>query len=197
MNDQFYAVLARMKYISRWALMRNTRAESVHEHSFDVALLAHALAALHNRRFGGQVNVEQCVLQAMYHDAPEIFTGDMPTPVKYDNEDIRRAYRQVEQLSAEKLLAMLPRDMEDVYRPLLLPDETSEEARIVKAADKISALIKCMQEERGGNTEFIKAKQSTLESLHNMNCEEAEIFLEEFLESYSLVLDTVLKETEE
>ena len=189
MNDQFYAVLARMKYISRWALMRNTRAESVHEHSFDVALLAHALAELHNRRFGGQVNVEQCVLQAMYHDAPEIFTGDMPTPVKYDNEDIRRAYQQVEHLSAEKLLAMLPRDMEDVYRPLLLPDETSEEARIVKAADKISALLKCVEELGQGNREFASARRTLEAAIRGMKLPAADCFLEEFVPAFELTLD--------
>ncbi|MBE6768509.1 MAG: 5'-deoxynucleotidase [Ruminococcaceae bacterium] len=189
MNDQFYAVLARMKYISRWALMRNTRAESVHEHSFDVALLAHALAELHNRRFGGQVNVEQCVLQAMYHDAPEIFTGDMPTPVKYDNEDIRRAYRQVEQLSAEKLLGMLPDDLQEVYRPLLLPDETSEEARIVKAADKISALLKCVEELGQGNREFASARRTLEAAIRGMKLPAADCFLEEFLPAFELTLD--------
>lgn len=189
MNDQFYAVLARMKYISRWALMRNTRAESVHEHSFDVALLAHALAELHNRRFGGQVNVEQCVLQAMYHDAPEIFTGDMPTPVKYDNEDIRRAYRQVEQLSAEKLLGMLPDDLQEVYRPLLLPDETSEEARIVKAADKISALLKCVEELGQGNREFASARRTLEAAIRGMKLPAADCFLEEFVPAFELTLD--------
>ncbi len=189
MNDQFYAVLSRMKYISRWALMRNTRLESVHEHSFDVAMLAHALAELHNRRFGGAVNVEQCVLQAMYHDAPEIFTGDMPTPVKYDNDDIRRAYQQVERLSAEKLLSMLPDDMADVYRPLLLPDETGEEARIVKAADKLSALLKCVEELGQGNREFASARRTLEEAIRAMRLPAATCFLEEFVPAFELTLD--------
>lgn len=189
MNDQFYAVLSRMKYISRWALMRNTRDESVHEHSFDVAVLAHALAELHNRRFGGRVNVEKCVLQAMYHDAPEIFTGDMPTPVKYDNDDIRRAYQQVERLSAEKLLAMLPDDLQEVYRPLLLPDETSEEARIVKAADKLSALLKCVEELGQGNREFASARRTLETAVRRMELPAATCFLEEFVPAFELTLD--------
>ncbi len=189
MNNQFYAVLARMKYISRWALMRNTRAESVHEHSFDVAVLAHALAELHNRRFGGSVNVERCVLQAMYHDAPEIFTGDMPTPVKYDNEDIRRAYAEVERLSAEKLLSMLPPDLDDVYRPLLLPDENSEEARIVKAADKLSALLKCVEELQQGNREFASARRTLEAAVRKLQLPAADCFLDEFLPAFELTLD--------
>jgi len=189
MNDQFYAVLARMKYISRWALMRNTRAESVHEHSFDVALLAHALAELHNRRFGGNADVSQCVLQAMYHDTPEIFTGDMPTPVKYDNEDIRRAYQQVERLSAEKLLSMLPADLDEVYRPLLLPEANSEEARIVKAADKISALLKCVEELGQGNREFARARQTLEAAIRGMGLPAADCFLAEFLPAFELTLD--------
>lgn len=189
MNDQFYAVLARMKYISRWALMRNTRQESVHEHSFDVAVIAHALAELHNRRFGGTVNVEKCILQAMYHDAPEIFTGDMPTPVKYDNDDIRRAYAEVERLSAEKLLSMLPDDLRGVYRPLLLPDETSEESRIVKAADKLSALLKCVEELGQGNREFASARRTLEAAVRKMQLPAADCFLEEFVPAFELTLD--------
>lgn len=189
MNNQFYAVLARMKYISRWALMRNTRQESVHEHSFDVAVLAHALAELTNRRFGGAVDVGQCVLLAMYHDAPEIFTGDMPTPVKYDNEDIRRAYHQVERLSAEKLLAMLPEDLNEVYRPLLLSEEGGEEARIVKAADKLSALLKCVEELGQGNREFASARLTLEASVREMHLPAADCFLEEFLPAFELTLD--------
>lgn len=190
MNDQFFAVLARMKYISRWALMRNTRQETVQEHSFDVVVLAHALAELTNRRFGGQVNVEQCVLLAAYHDAPEIFTGDMPTPVKYDNEDIRRAYQQVEALSAEKLLAMLPADLQEVYRPLFFPGERwVEERRLVKAADKLSALIKCVEELGQGNREFASARRTLEEAVRGMHLPAADCFLEEFLPAYELTLD--------
>ena len=189
MNNQFYAILARMKYISRWALMRNTRQESVHEHSFDVAMLAHALAELHNRRFGGKVDVGRCVLLAMYHDAPEIFTGDMPTPVKYDNEDIRRAYHEVERLSAEKLLGMLPNDLKEVYAPLLLDDETGEEAKLVKAADKISALLKCVEELGQGNREFASARRTLEKAVRDMHLSAADCFLDEFLPAFELTLD--------
>ena len=189
MNNQFYAVLARMKYISRWALMRNNRQESVHEHSFDVAILVHALAELQNRRFGGQVDVGRCVMLAMYHDTPEIFTGDMPTPVKYDNADIRRAYKEVERLSAEKLLTMLPEDLKDVYTPLLLDDETSEEARLVKAADKISALLKCVEELGQGNREFASARRTLEQAVRDMQLPAADCFLEEFLPAFELTLD--------
>ncbi len=189
MNNQFYAVLARMKYISRWALMRNTRSESVHEHSFDVAVLAHALAELQNRRFGGTVDVGHCVMLAMYHDAPEIFTGDMPTPVKYDNEDIRRAYKEVERLSAEKLLNMLPADLQAVYAPLLLDDETSEEARLVKAADKLSALLKCVEELGQGNREFASARRTLEQAVRGMCLPAADCFLDEFLPAFELTLD--------
>ena len=189
MNNQFYAVLARMKYISRWALMRNTRTESVHEHSFDVAVLAHALAELHNRRFGGQVDVGRCVLLALYHDAPEIFTGDMPTPVKYDNEDIRRAYQQVERLSAEKLLGMLPDDLQEAYRPLLLDEAGGEEARLVKAADKLSALLKCVEELGQGNREFASARRTLEAAVREMHLPAADCFLDEFLSAFELTLD--------
>ncbi len=189
MSYPFYAVLARMKYISRWALMRNTRQESVHEHSFDVAVLAHALAELHNRRFGGTVDVGRCVMLAMYHDAPEIFTGDMPTPVKYDNADIRRAYREVERLSAQKLLNMLPNDLKAAYTPLLTDEETGEEARLVKAADKLSALLKCVEELGQGNREFASARRTLEQAVRNMHLSAADCFLEEFLPAFELTLD--------
>lgn len=197
MSSHFFALFSRMKYIDRWSLMRNTDPESLSQHSFDVAAVAHSLAVIGNKRLNKSYDEGKIALMGMYHDMPEIITGDMPTPVKYHNEEIRTAFGSIEKAAQKSLLSTLPPDLRDAYKQLIIPDEKGEEYRLVKAADKISALIKCMQEERGGNTEFIKAKQSTLEALHNMNCEEAEIFLEEFLESYSLVLDTVLKETEE
>ena len=135
-TPKFYAVLSRMKYITRWALMRNTRPENICEHSQDVAVLAHALALLTNRRFGGRVDAPRCVLIALYHDTPEIFTGDLPTPVKYYNPAIRDAYKQVEDVAADKLLSLLPADLREDYAPLLRPgDEWAQEKRIVKAAD--------------------------------------------------------------
>ncbi len=190
MSRHFFAVLSRMKYITRWALMRNTRPENICEHSQDVAVLAHALAVLTNRRFGGRVDEGRCVLLAMYHDAPEIITGDLPTPVKYYNPAIRDAYRQVEDVSADKLLSMLPEDIREDYRPLFFPGgRWAEESRIVKAADKLAALIKCVEELTQGNREFASARRSTEEAIRAMGLPAADCFLEEFLPSYELTLD--------
>ena len=190
MGRNFYAVLSRMKYITRWVLMRNTRQESVCEHSYDVAVLAHALAVLTNRRFGGNVDEGQCVLLALYHDAPEILTGDMPTPVKYDNPAIREAYKQVEEVSAGKLLSMLPEDIRGDYQPLFFTGgEWEQEKRLVKAADKLSALIKCVEELGQGNREFLRARRSIEDAIRAMKLPAADCFLEEFLPSYELTLD--------
>lgn len=190
MSRNFYAVLSRMKYITRWALMRNTRSENICEHSQDVAVLAHALALLTNRRFGGQVDVGRCVLIALYHDAPEIFTGDLPTPVKYYNPAIRQAYQQVETVAADKLLSMLPEDLREEYTPLLKPgEEWGQEKRLVKAADKLAALIKCIEEEKQGNAEFASARVSTEAAIRAMGIPAADCFLEEFLPAYALTLD--------
>ena len=188
MSRNFYAVLSRMKYIDRWALMRNTREENLCEHSYETAVLAHALATLTNRRFGGRVDVGRCVLLALYHDASEILTGDMPTPVKYYNPAIRDAYKQVEAVAADKLLSMLPEDLQDEYRPLF--GETADmEHRLVKAAHKLSALIKCVEEERMGNREFAKARQATFDAVRALGLPAADCFLDEFLPAYELTLD--------
>lgn len=190
MGRNFYAVLSRMKYITRWALMRNTRQENICEHSYDVAVLAHALAVLTNRRFGGRVDEGRCVLLALYHDAPEILTGDMPTPVKYDNPAIRDAYKQVEAVSAGKLLSMLPEDLQEDYGPLFFAgDGWEQEKRLVKAADKLSALIKCVEELGQGNREFLSARRSTEQAIRAMGLPAADCFLEEFLLAYELTLD--------
>ena len=190
MGRNFYAVLSRMKYITRWALMRNTRQENICEHSYDVAVLAHALAVLTNRRFGGRVDASRCVLIALYHDTPEIFTGDLPTPVKYYNPAIRDAYKQVEDVAADKLLSLLPADLREDYAPLLRPgDEWAQEKRIVKAADKLAALIKCVEELGQGNSEFASARAATEASIRAMGLPAADCFLEEFLPAFSLTLD--------
>lgn len=186
---RFYAMLSRMKYIARWSLMRNTRSENVCEHSYDVAIIAHALAAMTNQKNPGTVSVEKCVTLALYHDTPEILTGDLPTPVKYYNHSIRDAYQQVEEISANELLMMLPEDLREDYRSMLLPDETTLEYRLVKAADKIAALIKCVEELKAGNTEFSKARQMTEESIRRMGIEAADRFLDECLPPFSLTLD--------
>ncbi len=196
MSSHFFALFSRMKYIDRWSLMRNTDSESLSQHSFDVAAIAHALAVIGNKRFGKSYDEGKIALIGMYHDMPEIITGDMPTPVKYHNKEIRNAFGRIEKAAQKSLLGTLPEDLRASYEELLIPDEKSDEYRLVKAADKISALLKCMLEERSGNMEFIKAKEATENSLHAMKCEEAEIFIEEYLESFSLVLDTVLESEE-
>ncbi|MBE6791609.1 MAG: 5'-deoxynucleotidase [Clostridia bacterium] len=197
MGSHFFALFSRMKYIDRWALMRNTDKESLSQHSLDVAAIAHALALIGNKRLGKSYNSDRIAVIGMYHDMPEIITGDMPTPVKYYNDEIRTAFGSIEKAAQKSLLLTLPEDLREEYEGFVVPDEKSEEYRLVKAADKISALLKCLLEERSGNTEFIKARESTERSLHAMNCEEAEIFLGEYLESFSLVLDSVLGDNKE
>lgn len=190
MKHHFFALLSRMKYIFRWPLMRNTRSENICEHSYEVAVVAHALALLHNKRYGGTVNVERCVLLAMYHDTTEILTGDLPTPVKYDNPAILQAYRSVEQAAADRLIEQLPADLQDEYRTLLWQADADEQERcIVKAADKISALIKCIEEVKQGNNEFKQARKSVERAVRAMNLPAADCFLDECIPSFALTLD--------
>ncbi len=190
MKNAFFGALMRMKYITRWALMRNTRPENICEHSYDVAVLTHALATLENTRFNGTLNVEKAVMIALYHDVPEILTGDMPTPVKYVNPVLRDAYKQVEKSATASILELLPDDLRPQYKELFIPDsEYATEKRIVKAADKLSALIKCEEELRQGNTEFGSAKEATEQALHDMQIKAVECFLEEFLPPCRMTLD--------
>ncbi|MBQ6706450.1 MAG: 5'-deoxynucleotidase [Clostridia bacterium] len=190
MKNAFYGALMRMKYITRWALMPNTRPENICEHSYDVAALAHALALIENTRFGGTVKVEKCVMRALYHDLPEILTGDMPTPVKYVDERLRDAYRQVEEHAVSSILSLLPDDLRPEYAALLNDDpESEQEMRLVKAADKLSALIKCEEELKQGNREFESARNSTEKALREMNIPAVNCFLEEFLPPCRLTLD--------
>lgn len=184
----FFAMLSRMKNIDRWQLMRNTKTENICEHSHDVAVLVHALALLHNRRFGGSVNAEKCVLLALYHDATEILTGDMPTPVKYDNPALQQAFQQLEAVAADKLISKLPEDLRADYEPLLHPDD-AEEKRLLKAADRLAALIKCIEELKQGNREFETARVAIEESIRALDLPAATCFLEEFLPAYELTLD--------
>lgn len=190
MGHSFFAMYGRMKYINRWALMRNTRNENISEHSADVAAIAHALAVIGNIRLGKNLNAEKAALFGLYHDMPEILTGDMPTPVKYYSEQMIEAYAQVEENASRKLLSMLPEDMRGTYEGAFFKKEEDEYLwKIVKAADKLSALIKCIEETKAGNSEFEKALQSTEDSLREMNIPEAEIFLQEFIGSFYLSLD--------
>ncbi|MBR5498280.1 MAG: 5'-deoxynucleotidase [Clostridia bacterium] len=190
MTSNFYAFLSRMKYINRWALMRNTNEETLSQHSHEVAAVAYALCVIGNRRYGRNYNAERAALLGIYHDMPEILTGDMPTPVKYFNPEIKNAYKQVEKCASEKLISTLPEDLRDDFDFLFNKhDEDRELWTIVKAADKFSALIKCIEERKAGNLEFAKAEISTLESIKNMNLPEAEDFIRDFLPGYELTLD--------
>ena len=193
----FFATVSRMKYINRWALMRNSRMEDLSEHSLEVAMIAHALCMIGNVRYGKHLNGERAAVIALYHDASEIITGDLPTPVKYYSDEIRDAYKNVESLAEDQLLEELPDDLKEIYRGILKADTSQEDRllrRYVKAADKLSALIKCIEEESAGNTEFKTAKISTEESLKEMIPEIPEIndFITEFLSSYGSTLDELL-----
>lgn len=190
MENQFYAMMSRMRYIERWALMRNSGKENVSEHSMEVAMLSHALAVISNVRLGNHWNVERAALIGLYHDCTEILTGDLPTPIKYYSEDMKKAYKEVEERAARKMLSMLPQDFREYYQSLLVAE--AEDAylwKLEKAADKLSALIKCIEERKNGNQEFLGAEKSTLVSLKKMQLEEVDIFLEEFLMPYERNLD--------
>lgn len=189
-KNTFFAMLARMKYINRWALMRNSYEENISEHSLEVAMLAHALAVIGKKRLQKEYDVERIVMLAMYHDCTEIITGDMPTPIKYENPQIQSAYKQIEREAAFRLLNMLPEDLRTEYEPLFVerPEDVRERV-IVKAADKLSALIKCIEEVKAGNQEFQRAKETIETAMCQMECEEADIFCREFLPEYYKTLD--------
>jgi 5'-deoxynucleotidase len=189
MRYDFYAYMDRMKYIRRWQLMRSQRDENIMEHSQSVAMLAHALAVIRNKVYGGNVNVEKTVLYAMYHEISEVLTGDLPTPIKYYNRNIQSAYKDLERSAAEKMAGMLPEEMKEALTPCILADEESEEYQLVKAADRLSAYIKCLEELRGGNSEFEKAKKSIEDDLHGRNMPEIEYFFQYFVPSFELTLD--------
>ncbi|MDO4830502.1 MAG: 5'-deoxynucleotidase [Clostridia bacterium] len=191
MSYHFYAMMSRMKYINRWGLMNNTKNENISEHSQQVAIIAHCLVLIHNKRFGGSLDADRVVVLAIFHDATEIITGDMPTPIKYYNPDIIEAYKRIEDIAADRLVSLLPDDFKaDFEKIIKINDETDAELKkYVKAADKFSALIKCIDEIRMGNDEFAKAKESIETIIHDMNMPEAEVFEKEFLPSFYLPLD--------
>ena len=194
MNHTFFATISRMKYIERWALMRNSRPENLSEHAMEVAMIAHALCTIGNVRYERELNADRAALIGLYHDASEIITGDMPTPVKYYNEELRAAYKEVEHIAEKRLLSRLPDDLRPTYEAVFQAEVSAEEEylrRLVKAADKLSAYIKCMEEEMAGNTEFRKAKESTENALIELAKDLPEVrdFIEEFLPSYGKTLD--------
>lgn len=188
MPYHFFSMIARMRYINRWGLMRNTDPENIQEHSHMVAVLAHALAVIQNHYYGPQVDPGAVAVAALYHDASEILTGDMPTPIKYDNPDIRTAYKQVEVVAEKKLLSMLPEDLRaDFDAAVTIPDP--EVRALVKAADKLSAYLKCLEELKAGNTEFRKAKEQTYAALCQTPIPALSYFMEHFLAGFELTLD--------
>ena len=192
----FYAMLDRMQYIQRWGLMRNTRTENLKEHSFDVAVIAHSLALIHNRILKKDpVDPFLTMGEALYHDVTEIITGDMPTPIKYKNQQLKTAYKEVEAQAAENILQLLPDRIKPDYEDLLLPDLSDEKRkevhRLVKAADRLSAYLKCLMEEKASNDEFRSAKDTIEASIHALNCEEAEYYLAHFVPPYGMTLDEI------
>ncbi len=189
MANEFYALLGRMRYITRWGLMRNTFSENIQEHSHQVAVLAHALALIRRDilKLDGP-DPDKCAVAALYHDASEILTGDLPTPIKYYNPEIKTAYKQVERVAGERLLTMLPEALRDSYRAYVLEDD-EDITPIVKAADKLSAYIKCVEEQKAGNTEFDSAETATLKAMAEMNRPELTWFIENCLDPYRKNLD--------
>ena len=186
----FFAFLSRMKYITRWGLMRNTQTENIQEHSLQVAMIAHALALIKNRFYGGKINAEKVAVLGMYHDCDEIITGDMPTPIKYFNPEISKAYKAVEIVSRNKLLSMLPDELTESYRSILFnQNEDAECWKLVKAADRIAAYTKCIEEVKAGNKEFKRASDAILKSIQDIKLPEVAYFMEHFTPSYMLTLD--------
>lgn len=187
----FFAMMERLKFINRWALMRNSREENLSEHSLDVAILAHALCLIGNKRLNKSLNPEKAAVMALFHDASEIITGDMPTPVKYLNPTIKKAYKDIEAQAVEKLLDRLPSDMKEEYRAIMVPlgEDYAYEKKLVKAADKLSAYIKCLEERKMGNTEFKSAEEATKKTLLSMEIPEVNEFFKDFIAAYERTLD--------
>lgn len=188
-NGNFFAMLSRMQYIERWALMYSNRRENLSEHTFDVIYLCHALAEISGKIFEKPVNLEKTLLTALYHDSSEILTGDLPSPIKYQNPEIQAAYNKVEVSAVKKLVDMLPEVLKGSYEPYMLPQKNSEEYIIVKAADRLSALIKCISERTQGNTEFKDAEKTILKEIAEMQFPPLDYFCKNYLPAYELSLD--------
>ncbi len=186
---KFFAYINRMKYIKRWSLMRSVRDENIMEHSQQVAVIAHALALIYNENFGGNVNISKVVLMAQYHEVGEVITGDLPTPIKYFNPEIKTAYKELEKVACERILNMLPQTLKGKYEEYILPDTETEEYKIVKYADRIAAYLKCIEEIKAGNSEFKKAKRSIEAELKASKRQEVTYYLKEFAPAFELTLD--------
>lgn len=191
MSYGFYAMLSRMKYINRWSLMRNTQQENIAEHCLETAMIAHALCQIENKYYGGDLDAQRAAVLALFHDGTEIITGDLPTPVKYHSEQIRTAYAEVEDLAVQRLCAMLPEELAGEYEDIFSYNGEEDAALqpYVKAADKLSAIVKCMEEMRSGNNEFRSAEKTLRKAVEDMHLRAAEHFMEHFLPAYGLDLD--------
>ena len=187
MKNNYYAMLFRMKYINRWALMRNLRAETLSEHTLETAFVAHCLAIIAKKRFSENIDPDKVAVTALFHDTAEVITGDLPTPVKYYNDDIKSAYKSIEAAAENKLLELIPEDLREEFTPYYRPDEKVE--LYVKAADKFSALIKCKEELSLGNAEFQKAAKSAEKAIKALKLPAADVFLKEFVPSFAVALD--------
>lgn len=193
MGSHFFAYLSKLRWIRRWGLKRNAIDENVMEHSWEVATIAHALALIRNRRCQGRVDANAVAAAALFHDASEVITGDLPSPVKYHNAAITNAYKELERAAERDLLALLPEDLRDDYQQLLLEDELPPEHReLIKAADTLAAYIKCRAELRAGNPEFADAEEDLRKRLQSLQLPEVQIFVDTFLPSYELTLDQLL-----
>ena len=187
--ENFFALLSRMRYIKRWALMRSSEEENIMEHSQQVAVFTHALCAIENAFFGGSLNVEKAVMIALYHETSEVITGDLPTPIKYYNGKIKDAYKEIERTACEKVLAMLPEDLAPSFSPFVLPNADCPEYRFMKYADKLSAYAKCLEELKCGNAEFSSAKKAIERELKGYKAPAVDYFMKHFLPGFSLTLD--------
>ncbi len=191
MEHHFFAYINRMKFIQRWGLMRNTLPENDMEHALQTAMIAHAMAVMGNVRYGRTYNAEYIMALAMYHDASEVITGDLPTPIKHHNPAIKTEYNKLEDIAAQKLISMLPPDLRDYYTPLIAHDEETEEWKIVKAADRICAYIKCLEERKGGNLEFESARKSVKKTLDQIELPEVQDFISQCVPGFAMTLDEI------
>ena len=194
MEHHFFAYINRMKFIQRWGLMRNTMPENDMEHALQAAMIAHAIAVMGNVRYNRGYNAERIMALAMYHDASEVITGDLPTPIKHHNPAIKTEYSKLEDIAAQKLISMLPPDLREYYTPLIAHDESTEEWRIVKAADRICAYIKCLEERKSGNQEFESARKSVKKYLDQIDLDEVQDFMMECVPGFAMTLDEISEE---
>ena len=191
MEHHFFAYVSRMRYIQRWSLMRNTEKENDMEHSLQTAMVAHAIAVIGNSRYGRDYDAEHVMALGIYHDVCEVITGDMPTPIKHNNPAIRSEYNKLEDEAADRLLSMLPQDVRESYRPLIAQESDTPERKLVKAADKICAYIKCLEEKKAGNTEFETARKTIKRSIDAIDLPEVQDFMSECVPGFALSLDEI------